>query len=175
MIKNPLIKLVGIIAIVYFALFYDSGHKDSLKKRLSSKNIKRNIDHIKDKTVHIKQNIDKVKIYEEKLAIAEILIASDKSYQNLVLGFGNEAKCGDVVLINYNKLIDGINIPKSNYQITINYSSAFSEQLIGMKPSGVRKIFVKEDRDGLIEEFVYEVKLIKIITQNNEKNDQKCS
>lgn len=59
LLKSPIIRIAGIILILYFALFYDNSHPDSLGNRLSKDQIKDNVSQIKDRSSHIITNIKK--------------------------------------------------------------------------------------------------------------------
>ena len=49
-IKNPLVKLAGIITILYFALFTNKENPDSMGNRFSSEQLKKDFNDIKEKS-----------------------------------------------------------------------------------------------------------------------------
>jgi hypothetical protein len=65
--KYPIFKIIGIIAIIYFALFYNKSSPNSLGNRLSYDNIKGDLKQASEKTVFILGNINAAqKIDSEK-------------------------------------------------------------------------------------------------------------
>ena len=69
LINNPLFKIVGIIAVLYFALFHNNQNKNSLRNRLATEKIEQNLNYIKNQTLTIKNGINKAKEYEESQTI----------------------------------------------------------------------------------------------------------
>lgn len=57
LLKNPIIKSIGIIVILYFALFANKENPHSLGNRLSSENIKKNLDIATKQTKFIASNV----------------------------------------------------------------------------------------------------------------------
>jgi len=76
LVKNPLFKLVGIILILYFALFSNKSDKRSLGNRYSTQNIKKSIGEAVKQKKEIeekirdakksKTNLNKIKNSDEK-------------------------------------------------------------------------------------------------------------
>ena len=65
--KNPLIRFIGIVAILYYGLLHNKESPDSLGNRLSPKKIQTNISEISTKSTHIITNVQKAKqIIKEK-------------------------------------------------------------------------------------------------------------
>ncbi len=56
--KYPIFKIIGIIAIIYFALFYNKSSPNSLGQRLSYDNIKSDLKQAGNQTIFILGNIN---------------------------------------------------------------------------------------------------------------------
>ncbi len=56
--NHPLVKVVGISAILYFALFANKENPESLGNRLSSEKIKKNVSEVKEKSHFIITNLE---------------------------------------------------------------------------------------------------------------------
>ncbi len=173
MINNIWFKLVGIGAILYFALFHDTSNKQNLRNRLSPDRVKKNISYIKDKAVYAKKNIDKSKnTIDLGATIEKEMTKSDKPYQNLLIGSGARVACGDFAVVNFIKLGNGNASANNNYDLKID-NLELSKNLIGMRVGGKRRVFVNQKVNNKDVEFIYDVKLIKI--KNIQENDQKCN
>ncbi len=57
-LKNPIVKTLGILVILYFALFHDKHHPDSLPNQLSAKKISKNLSEIKKQTQFISTKLE---------------------------------------------------------------------------------------------------------------------
>lgn len=69
LVTNPIFKLVGIGAILYFALFYNKHDNRSLSRRYSAQNIKESISEASKKKKEIEQKISRAKKLQEKAKI----------------------------------------------------------------------------------------------------------
>jgi hypothetical protein len=77
-LKNPLIKITGIILILYFALFYNNHDSRSLNKRLSADNIKESLELAKKQQEFISNNIKEAQEAQNKLTTEQ----DDKKPEN---------------------------------------------------------------------------------------------
>ncbi len=58
--KNPIFRICGITAILYYGLFHNKHNPDNLANRLDPDRIKANLSEISDKSVYIINNVKKV-------------------------------------------------------------------------------------------------------------------
>jgi hypothetical protein len=86
-VKHPLIKIVGISLILYFALLSNKKNPDSLGNRLTAENIKKNLSQASNKVQFISTNLALARELEEKRNATE---------NNIV-----RLSCGDVAKISY--------------------------------------------------------------------------
>jgi hypothetical protein len=70
-IKNPLFRIAGILAILYYGLFHDKSDPDSLRNRLSAEKVKSNIGEITSQSIHIIDNVKKAQEISKSLANPE--------------------------------------------------------------------------------------------------------
>jgi hypothetical protein len=98
--KNPLIKIIGVVAIIYFGMFYDNDHPDSLGNRLSIDNIKKNMNEVQQKVSDISQTIEIAKQNNQQISAERNF--SELSFEKVFVGSGNNfIECGDEVNIIY--------------------------------------------------------------------------
>lgn len=63
LLQNPLIKLIGIVAIIYFALFADKRNPASLGNRVSLERVKENLGEMEEKGKFIAGNVKAAREY----------------------------------------------------------------------------------------------------------------
>ena len=61
---NPLVKIIAIVVILYFALFSNEHDNRSLRNRFSSENIKKSFETIAKRKEFISENLEKAKKLE---------------------------------------------------------------------------------------------------------------
>lgn len=148
LLRNPLIKTIGIALVLYFALFANKEKPESLGNRLSSENIKKSFSEAQNQgkfiitNVKIAQEIAKEKAEEQKLASQNI---SDIATSDLEIGTGEQSvACGDEVEISYGiytksgKQLEFLNSKK--FVIGENQNPVIEKNIIGMKRGGIREI-----------------------------------
>jgi len=146
LLKNPIIKTVGITLILYFALF-SSRSPDSLRNRLSPQNIKQDLGEIKEKSKFIVTNIKTAQSLAVEKAEAEKLQNKPAftSIEDAEIGSGEDSViCGSEIEISYGiytidkKQLDFVNSEK----LTIGTKShpLIEKNIIGMKLNGTRYI-----------------------------------
>lgn len=148
LLRNPLIKTIGIALVLYFALFANKEKPESLGNRLSSENIKKSFSEAQNQgkfiitNVKIAQEIAKEKAEEQKLASQNI---SDIATSDLEIGAGEQSvACGDEVEISYGiytksgKQLEFLNSKK--FVIGENQNPVIEKNIIGMKRGGIREI-----------------------------------
>ncbi len=150
-IKNPIFKIVGVSAVLYFALFANKYDPESLGNRLSSENIKKNLDEAQTKTKFIATNIRAAKEYqaEQKKIIAANM--ARLSIQDIEVGKSDiVAMCGDIAEITYglysanNEQIEIFNSVKFTIG-EINQNAIVQKNVSGMKQGGIRFIAIPQD------------------------------
>jgi hypothetical protein len=58
-ISNPIFRIAGILAILYYGLLHDKSAPDSLGNRLSAQKVKSNLIEATSKSVYIIENVKK--------------------------------------------------------------------------------------------------------------------
>ena len=162
LLKSPLIRLIGAVIILYYALFANTYEKDSLGNRLSKQTIEKNLEETKRKSLYIAINIKQAQDYsrnnisnnspsdinsENKNSNSSANFPIGIIIKDIHIGQGQEARCGDKITANYtvydndgNKLNNII-----NYTVKIDENSAKSiikENLIGLKVGSKRLIIL---------------------------------
>lgn len=148
LLRNPLIKTIGIVLVLYFALFANKEKPESLGNRLSSENIKKSFGEAQNQSkfiitnVKIAQEIAKEKAEEQKSAQQNI---SDITTNDLEIGAEEQAvACGDEIEIAYGIYTkDGKQLEFFNSQKFIvgeEKNSTIEKNIIGMKRGGIREI-----------------------------------
>ena len=66
-IRNPIFRICGIVAILYYGLFQNKYETDSLNNRLAPERIKSNLSEISNKSVHIIHNVRKAEEIQKSL------------------------------------------------------------------------------------------------------------
>lgn len=158
LLQNPLVKIIGVAAVLYFGLLYKNDSPESLSKRLDPDLLKSEIGEVKEKGQFILSNLNEARnpqIPAQKPAeIAEEIIAND-----LVLGTSDEvANCGDELLMDY-KIYDvkGREIDQKNdVKLIANSTSTnlVAKHIIGAKKGGIREIHVPYGLETSDEEII---------------------
>ena len=61
-LRNPVIKIIGTILVLYYALFHNNKNPESMANRFSSTNIQKNVAAAKQNSVSIIHNIERAKL-----------------------------------------------------------------------------------------------------------------
>jgi hypothetical protein len=153
LLKNPFIKNIGVILIIYFALFHNKSNPDSLGVRLSADNLKKGADELKNKTIFITHNVigaqkfaeqkqNSSKSFEQKIELLEFF--------DPIVGAGNaELACGDEARISY-QILNGkgevLNLASlAKIKIGSKENLLLEKKIIGMKIGGTREIIIPRD------------------------------
>jgi hypothetical protein len=152
LLRNPIIKIIGISVILYYGLFANKEKPGSLGNRFSSEQIKKDFSEVREKTVFIAENVKlareiakekEIEKEAEKKATA-INPALQVSVKDLEEGVGENISCGDSAYINYGIYTkDGRQLEFKENQILVigNKSNWLLEKnIIGMKQAGSRYI-----------------------------------
>jgi hypothetical protein len=151
LLKNPIIKTIGIVAILYFALFADKKNPESLGNRLSPEKIKQDFSEITEKSKFIITNVQLAKDAmkeQQSQQISDVTLA-EISIEDLDLGEGEESlSCGSEAEIIYGIYTgDGRQLEFSKPEkIVIGSRKDYliEKNIIGMKKSGIRAIKVPQ-------------------------------
>jgi hypothetical protein len=152
MLRNPIIKIIGISVILYYGLFANKEKPGSLGNRFSSEQIKKDFSEVSEKTVFIATNVKLAReIAKEKEAEKKAIAtnpALQVSVKDLEEGIGEAISCGDSAYINYGiHTRDGRQLEFKENQILIigNKSNWLLEKnIIGMKQAGSRYINIPQ-------------------------------
>jgi hypothetical protein len=156
LLRNPIIKIIGISVILYYGLFANKEKPGSLGNRFSSEQIKKDFSEVREKTVFIAENVKlareiakekEIEKEAEKKAIATNP-ALQVSVKDLEEGVGENISCGDSAYINYGIYTkDGRQLEFKENQILVigNKSNWLLEKnIIGMKQAGSRYINIPQ-------------------------------
>ncbi len=153
-LRRPLVKIIGLMLVIYFGLFSNKKDPDSLGNRLSSQNIKESFGEIHEKSNFILANIDRARqmsgkeVHTEEGPLQNFNVVTTQDYAS---GSGDEQlKCGDVAEISYDIRVVGSDnslefVAKENLIIGSNSNSLLEQKIIDMKTGGVRIITVPRD------------------------------
>jgi hypothetical protein len=156
LLRNPIIKIIGISVILYYGLFANKEKPGSLANRFSSEQIKKDFSEVREKTVFIAENVKLAReIAQEKEAekeaekkMAATNPALQVSVKDLEEGVGENISCGDSAYINYGIYTkDGRQLEFKENQILVigNKSNWLLEKnIIGMKQAGSRYINIPQ-------------------------------
>ncbi len=156
LLRNPIIKIIGISVILYYGLFANKEKPGSLGNRFSSEQIKKDFSEVREKTVFIAENVKLAReIAKEKEAEKEAEKkatatnpALQVSVKDLEEGVGENISCGDSAYINYGIYTkDGRQLEFKENQILVigNKSNwLFEKNIIGMKQAGSRYINIPQ-------------------------------
>lgn len=152
LLRNPIIKIIGISLVLYYGLFANKEKPGSLGNRFSSEQIKKDFSQVREKTVFIASNVKlarevaKEKEAEKKAAAANP--ALQVSVKDLEEGVGENISCGDFAYINYGIYTkDGRQLEfKENQVLVIGNKSNWllEKNIIGMKQGGSRYINIPQ-------------------------------
>lgn len=155
--KNPLVKIIGIVAIMYFALFANKNNPQSLGNRLSSERIKKNLSEMQEKGKFIASNVQAAKSYvkvrEEEIKNNGGAVDSMPQIVEIVkdidLGIGKaQVICGSEVAafvsLNSDKARNIDLKPDAKFVIGSKKNWLLEKNIIGMKKGGVREIKVPQ-------------------------------
>ncbi len=152
LLRNPLIKGIGICLVLYFALFANKQHPKSLGNRLSAENVKKDLEDATSKGSFIISNVKmanklaKNPDLQNKLKeTAPVTPVADISIEDLELGAGDKAvACGDEVTFSYGiygkdgRQLDFVGSEK--FIIGSKANVLLEKNITGMKAGGIRYI-----------------------------------
>lgn len=148
LLKNPLIKIVGILLVLYFGLFANKENPNSLGNRVTTDKIKENISEAWQKKQFITENITAAKqALKESENTAQDLKSREIEVKDISLGIGEIiASCEDSAIISY-VISDDDNrklysLDKEYFVIGTRKNWLIEKNIIGMKAQGVKAIRV---------------------------------
>ncbi len=71
LIHNPIFRIIGIMAVLYYGLFHNRQKPESLGNRLSPEIIKANLSEVSSKSVDIITNLQKAEKIKQSLSEAK--------------------------------------------------------------------------------------------------------
>lgn len=150
LLKNPFIKIIGVILVLYFALFADKRNPQSLGNRLSTENIKKNFNEAQRQGRFIASNIRAAKKYNQEQELKRQRGLTEKiSFSDLEVGKGEQkAACGDEVEISYGVYDQNGNqlefIDLEKLVIGSKRNEILEKNIIGMNRDGIRNILIPQ-------------------------------
>jgi len=144
LLQNPIIKTIGVILVIYFALFANKETPQSLGNRLSPENLKKNFSEVSEQSKFI---ITNVKAANEYSKLKNTAIISTEDIEN----GPSEIKvaCGDEVEISYGIYTkEGKQIIFFEAKKLIIGSKTIpiiEKNIIGMNSGGIRNINIPQD------------------------------
>lgn len=152
LLRNPIIKSIGIALILYFALFANKQHPKSLGNRLSSENLKKDLTDATSKGKFIVDNIQMAKklTQDKKLQTISTTPYAEIIHEDLEIGSGDRTlACGDDAEISYGfytatgQQLDFVSLEK----VTIGSTKKvwLEQNIAGMKLSGIRYIIIPKN------------------------------
>ena len=148
LLRHPLVKTVGIVLILYFALFSNKHNPNSLGNRLSADRVKQNLVEVQEKSQFIVTNVKKAQQLAKEKELQqekELKIVNPIVIEDLRSGTGEKmVSCGDQVNITYGLYSkNGKQLEFLNPKILIigsNELPTLEKNIIGMKQYGIRNI-----------------------------------
>ncbi len=184
-LRNPIVKVVGIAAVLYFGLFSNKDNPESLGNRLSPDQIKKNLSEVQDKGRFIVTNVQMAQTQPGLMQNSSGLANVSETQTLIEEGEGEEkVGCGDIAEISYSVYTgDGRQVRIINsYILNIGSMDDFllEKHAINMRKKEIKRIdvpknFVSGDNklkelmrfsDGAIS---YQVTLISIMKNPNNK------
>lgn len=158
LLQNPLVKIIGIAAVLYFGLLYKNDDPESLKTRLDPNRIQSEIDEAKQQGHFILTNLNEAKNPQAPKA-QEQARAPEISANDLILGNSQEVvKCGDEIFLDYIIYdLKGRKIDEKN-DVTLIASptseNSIAKYLVNARKGGIREIFVPYGLETTNEEII---------------------
>ncbi len=169
-IANPIVKIAGVLTILYFGLLHDKTNPESLGNRLSSERVKKNITEIEEKGKFIATNVALAKKYAKqeqknlnssKIAVKEVKINNE----------GKELKCGQKAIIEYEIFtIDNKTLYSTeNEEVIVGSQKVefMEKNIIGMKEDSIRSLLIPQDF------YTNDIKLTRLLNENRSGLDYK--
>lgn len=144
LLRIPLVKFVGAVVILYFALFSNKHDPESLRNRLSKERISQNLHDVQEKGRFIVSNVK----------TAQNLSRENNPYQNIEnkisikevkIGDGDkEVSCGNEVEISYQIFVDDgsqiKNVSLEKIIVGSNIHEIIEQNIVNMKQGGIKII-----------------------------------
>lgn len=155
LLKNPLIKIIGICVVLYFALFANKNNPQSLGNRFSSERIVKDLGDLEEKGRFIATNVNAARALEkgQELPNSEVFV----SIKDITAGTGEEKlDCGSqaeiFLTLSTQKGENLVLNPALKLVIGKRENWLIEKNIIGMKKAGIREInvpkaFKAEDAD----------------------------
>lgn len=160
LLENPLIKIIGIVVVLYFALFANKHNPQSLGNRLSAERIKKNLGDIEEKGKFIASNVRAAQSYSKahEGSVPNALNSQENISnqggalvtKDIDVGIGKKpVACGDevevFVTLNAGKSKNLDIKPEAKFVIGSKKDWLLEKNILGMEKGGVREISVPHD------------------------------
>lgn len=141
-LQIPLVRIVGVIVVLYFALFSNKEKPDSLGNRLSKEEIVKNFNEAKERTHFITTTIQSAKQAPVQKANNPELIIEDIDYGtgDLSIGCGTEAKILYSIFDQSGNQIK--NSSEEKVRVGSKINKFIEKNIIGMKSGAIRNIMI---------------------------------
>ncbi|MBU6140281.1 MAG: hypothetical protein KGP29_01815 [Proteobacteria bacterium] len=143
----PLVRIIGIFVILYFALFSEKQNPNSLGNRLSKEEVKKNINEARERTRFIISNVKTAQELEVKPKAIQQNTEAKIIINDLEIGKGDvKISCGSKVEISYGIYVEGNKQIKavSSEKLVIgnNLNEVIEKNILDMKIGGIRNIII---------------------------------
>lgn len=167
LLRNRLVKITGIVTILYFALFSNTYNPNSLGNRFSKENLKKNFDAAQEQGKFIATNLKIARDLEKKRndntsdsasRDNPVMIVSSEDIQ---AGKGiDTVACGDELTISYRTSINNDHqidhMDDVKFIVGSRTMPLIEKHIIGMRALGIRNIYIPQTAqitDEKLEEF----------------------
>lgn len=155
LLKNPLIKFIGILVVLYFALFANKNNPQSLGNRLSAERIKHNLHDMQEKSKFIATNVQAVRSYARVHEEEAKNVGTNSDHQIVEVvkdvdhGIGEkQVICGSevevFVSLNSDKARNIETKPDAKFVIGSKKNWLLEKNIMGMKKGGVREVTIPQ-------------------------------
>lgn len=185
LLRNPIIRIIGVIFIIYFALFHRKDSPESLANRYSPEQIKKDINEVKTQGRFIIHNFQQVKEISKEKEAQKAVSANpspfviedlDEGQGEIVTTCGNEVEISYGIYAQNGHQIDFITSEK--IIIGSKQNSIIEENILGMKQGAIRSITIPygfKAQDQKLAEYLkfnasditYQVTILAILTTPN--------
>lgn len=167
LLRNPLVKITGILTILYFALFSNTYNPNSLGNRFSKENLKKNFDAAQEQgkfiatNLKIAQDLEKRRNDNASDSISQDNPVMIVSSEDIKTGKGLATlACGDELSISYRTSINNDHqidhMDDVKFIVGSRTMPLIEKHIIGMRASGIRNIYIPKTAritDEKLEEF----------------------
>lgn len=139
LLRNPLVKICGIAAVLYFSLFANKENPGSLGNKFSKETLKKSFEDAREKSKFIMTNVNAAKDVAKNNPQEEATKQSKIIQESKIIS----ASCGDKVIADYAIYKEDHNIHSvNNMKFTIGSKENWpiEKNIIGMKKGEIKNI-----------------------------------